>query len=231
MKPHTQIKQSLKKICPPIMLPLLRKLNAVVRGSNETKSDKGEKPASWYDDHYQASEEYRKPFFRSVYYPLWSVIADRILAKGFESINDIGCGAGQFAELLRFHGVPVYRGLDLSEEAIGLANSRDLGYRFEVRDVIASPPTDIDEFDCTVSLEFLEHVEQDLDVISALPEGHSFIGTVPNFPFISHVRHFQDEAQVIARYGEFFESLSVSTHMGDKEGKLFFLLDGVRGAG
>ena len=230
MKIRAQLRQTIKQLCPPIVLSMFRKVFAFLAANKRPELVEGEKSADWYDARYAESEEYKKPFYQSVYYPLWSVIADRISARGFRSINDIGCGAGQFAELLRFHGVENYRGLDLSEEAISLARKKELAYRFEVRDVIADPPSDWGQFDCTVSLEFLEHVQEDLAVIFAMPEGHRFIGTVPNFPFISHVRHFKDSDEVIARYGPYFKQLSVSTHMGDKEDKLFFLMDGVRAA-
>jgi len=40
--------------------------------------------------------------------------------------------------------------------------------------------------------EFLEHIEHDLDVIRFIRPRTYFVGTVPNFPYVSHVRHFQD---------------------------------------
>ena len=230
MKISAHARHVAKQLCPPIVLTAIRKLNVLSRATSRAKLQEGEKSAAWYDAAYIETEEYKKPFYRSAHYPLWSVIVDRITARGFVSVNDIGCGAGQFAELLKFHGMTSYRGLDLSEQAIKMARRKELGYQFEIRDVVVHPPADWDLYDCTVCLEFLEHVEEDLKVISAMPEGHQFIGSVPNFPYVSHVRHFTDSDEVAARYGPYFRSLSVSTHMGNRDGQHFFLLDGVRGA-
>jgi hypothetical protein len=84
------------------------------------------------------------------------------------------------------------------------------------------------QYDAVVTTEFLEHVEADLEILSRIPTGVRVLGTVPNFPFVSHVRHFKDVDSVEERYAPSFRSLRVDTFLGNASGKMSFLLDGMR---
>ena len=75
-------------------------------------------------------------------------------------------------------------------------------------------------------MEFLEHVEEDLMVLDRIRAGTYVLATVPNFPADGHVRHFQDEAQVKARYEALISSIRVDAILEDTNGKTFFLLEG-----
>jgi hypothetical protein len=55
-----------------------------------------------------------------------------------------------------------------------------------------------------------------------------FIATVPNFPFVSHVRHFVDCSEVAARYGRYFDDFSAVPLFGNEKGKTFFVLEGIK---
>jgi hypothetical protein len=101
-------------------------------------------------------------------------------------------------------------------------------YRFVVADVFETDVFSTFPYDAVISLEFLEHVERDLDVIRRVRPGARFLGTVPNFPWDSHVRHFRDADEVRGRYGEFFTDFRVDTFLSMKEGSMYFLMQGTR---
>ncbi len=79
-----------------------------------------------------------------------------------------------------------------------------------------------------VTTEFLEHVEEDLSVIGKVRSGAHFIGTVPNFPYISHVRHFDNVDQVNERYGSCFCDLRIVEIFGVQPDSKFYLMDGTK---
>jgi len=65
-------------------------------------------------------------------------------------------------------------------------------------------------------------------VLGRLKPGTRFIGTVPNFPFVSHVRHFRSAGEVVSRYGPLFDDFSAFGVPLDRQGKTIFILQGVR---
>ena len=83
-------------------------------------------------------------------------------------------------------------------------------------------------YDTVIATEFLEHVYEDLSVISKIKSGTYVIATVPNFPYVSHVRHFFDTEEVAARYKSFFDEFNVVEIRGDALTKKFFLLEGIK---
>lgn len=189
----------------------------------------GEKPATFYDEMYASSEEYRKPFWQSRYYFLWTVIVDRLRQAHAKQLLEIGCGSGQFAELL-YRDFPIgYTGLDLSQEGIAQAQSKGLGeFQFEAGDALQSPLLN-GNYDSVVCMEVLEHIERDRELLQRIQPGVRCLCTVPNFPYRSHVRHFENEQQVHERYGELFNDISVWGLAGShREGVVYFLLDGMK---
>jgi len=72
------------------------------------------------------------------------------------------------------------------------------------------------------------YVEGDLEVVQRLRRGARFIGTVPDFPYVSHVRHFTSCGEVEARYGKYFNTFSVDEFVDPVGNKKFFMMDGVR---
>ena len=142
---------------------------------------------------------------------------------------EIGCGSGQFAELLNRDIDVTYTGMDISTTAIKHAESenwRVLNLSSMMR--LISPLLDGD-YDTVVCTEVLEHLERDLDLVQRIRPGSRRLCTVPNFPYISHVRHFENEEQVSARYGEFFDCMTVWGLAGShREGTIYFLFDGIR---
>jgi glycosyltransferase involved in cell wall biosynthesis len=183
------------------------------------------KDDAWYDHVYAGSEEYRKPYTQSMYYPCWASVADRLLGAG--SVLEIGCGAGQFAALLRDRGVGRYLGIDFSRVAIDRAREVCPQFEFRVEDVRTSDVLERAPCDAVVCLETLEHVQDDRDVIRRLKPGTRFIGTVPNFPAKAHVRYFETEDEVARRYAPFLLDLRLERFVLNSKATLF-IFDGVR---
>lgn len=188
-----------------------------------------EKEAGWYDEVFAAAKSYHCHYTQSCYYFSWSVIADRILRDRLGSVLEIGCGPGQFAEMLWDYGIRNYMGLDFSAKAVEIAKTKAPRFQFLVDDARRSSIYSEFAYDVIVCTEVLEHIDDDLLVVSRFLPSKRCLCTVPNFPFESHVRHFTSVEEVIERYGSFFHKLSVSALRGTRSPtEVFYLLDGVR---
>lgn len=83
----------------------------------------------------------------------------RPIFAGKENVLDIGCGRGEFLDVMREAGVPA-RGIDLGEECI--QQCRDQGLQAEVADLfpfLAAQPDE--EFDGILSSQVVEHLPPD----------------------------------------------------------------------
>jgi 2-polyprenyl-3-methyl-5-hydroxy-6-metoxy-1,4-benzoquinol methylase len=217
------MKLIIKEVTPPIITRLIKKLRVrYVR----------EKNAEFYDRVYDGSSygktDYDEHYTESRYYPLWTIIVDRLLKQGNNtSILDIGCGPGQFASFLRDKGFVNYLGVDFSPVAIAQARRVCSEFEFVVADMFQTDIPVTHTYNAVICMEFLEHVEEDIEILRRIRSGTYFLGTVPNFPFEAHVRYFHNANDVDNRYKTVFECLSVDTHFADKKGKQFFLMDGI----
>ncbi len=188
-------------------------------------------PSVYYDGAFQDDPHFQVPFYKSPYYGTWLVVVDRLRRYGCKSVLDVGCGPGQFAALVEDSGFCSYSGLDFSAVAVQMAKERAPRFLFRTGDVREPATYDGLEFDAVVCMEVLEHIEEDLSVLSCFPAGKRCLMTVPNFPWRSHVRHFDSEEAVIRRYAAFFSDYSVTRLKGVRnDTNQFYLLDGIRNA-
>lgn len=187
----------------------------------------GEKDAAWYDRTFQENAHWREHYTRSKYHFLWSVICDRLVKRGARHVLDIGCGSGQLAAMLAERGI-AGTGLDFSAERIACARGMCPDWSFEACDAFATDLIERAQYDAVVTTEFLEHVERDLDALGRIRSGAYVIGTVPNFPFASHVRHFRDTGEVESRYQSVFRDFRVDWFYGNERGQTYYLLEGVK---
>lgn len=213
-------------LVPPIVLRGLAAVIAPRLRSVTQVEPPGEKDAAWYDASFERCEHWSQHYTESEYYFLWSVIADRVVRGEAKSILEIGCGTGQLASLIRDKATCKYVGLDFSSKRIQFAKQAYPALSFVQQDAFKTDLFATCDYDTVVCTEFLEHVEGDTAIIGRIRKGTRFFGTVPNFPFVSHVRHFHDEGEVQSRYAEFFCELRVDTFLATAEGKAFYLLDG-----
>lgn len=172
-------------------------------------------PASWYDSVYKEAEAYQTSYKNSLYLPIWAKILAGMREQGHIDILDLGCGPGQFAAFLHDNKISSYLGVDFSSVALDMARSLQLGpsFRFKQQDVTTADLAALSELPitCVVATEFLEHIEDDLSVLRRLPSLKRFYGSVPNFPYVSHVRHFKNEEAVYDRYSKELYDCTVET--------------------
>lgn len=147
-----------------------------------------------FDKIYSKKEgEYSKPPEKSVYYLAWKQAIDWIQKS--DRAVELGCGVGQFADLAFRSGVRYIEGLDISREAIKRASK--IGLNFTQTDITKIKFPDADVYFC---FETLEHIEDDLQVIKALPSEATFIFSVPDFIVEDHKRCFKNIDEIKLRY-------------------------------
>jgi SAM-dependent methyltransferase len=217
------IKFILKEITPPLIYKFYKSSKKIITSSLV----QGKERSSNYYDKAFLNDRWYEHYSNSEYYSLWTIIEDRISRYLPRLIIDIGCGPGQFAAFLSDKKYNNYVGLDFSKTAIEQAKKINPQFEFLIADVFETDLLLIRDYDLVVCTEVLEHVENDFKILQGIKKGTRFLGTVPNFPFPSHVRYFNDATEVYARYNKFFNKLDVKTHIADSKGTLFFLMDGV----
>uniref|UniRef100_A0A6M3JYY0 Putative methyltransferase n=1 Tax=viral metagenome TaxID=1070528 RepID=A0A6M3JYY0_9ZZZZ len=158
--------------------------------------------SDWYDKKYlEKQSEYDKHFSNCIYFPLWLCIMKRLSQK--MKIIDLGCGVGQFAEMLHVHGFRNYTGIDFSEVAINKAKSKNLkGYNFILQNITTEP---LPEGDIYIACEVLEHIENDIDIVRKIKWNTLLIASLPIFDYESHVRYFTSENEIIKRYEDYLD--------------------------
>jgi len=157
--------------------------------------NKEEFTKEYYDKYYKESEGYRLHYSKLPYVKIW----ERAVELCGDRIFEIGCGSGQFANMIS-DVKKEYCGFDVSSEAVKLATSLNLPYtQFMIRDYnhfIKYPGS----YDTYVAFEILEHVKDDLGLLMRVPDKKLTIFTVPTFDYESHVRLFKTEVCIIQRY-------------------------------
>ncbi len=227
------MKLILRDVIPPFVLRSLLKMRGLIRNARasvQTFEFGVEQPPEFYDRNYEKGVNWKKHYTNSPYYPMWTVIADRIRRTGVEKILDIGCGPGQVACLLRDIGVAEYKGLDFSTARVERARSVCPEFEFFAANALEDNLIDTYHYDCVLMIEFLEHIDNDIGVINRIHPGATVLATVPNFPAAAHVRHFDCAKDVETRYGPLFKQVEVATVLANEHGKNFYILQGTRGS-
>ena len=221
-----EIKKAVKALTPPILLDLGRFLVSSIKTKSSYREKRGEKGAEWYDASFEGNDRWKAHYTESDYYFIWTVIIDRILRSGTSSILEIGCGSGQLASFIRDSGIKNYHGFDFSGKRLEQAKLICPEFTFTKEDAFKTDLFEKLQYDTVVCTEFLEHIEGDIDILKRIKSETKFYGTVPNFPYISHVRHFNGKSEVVARYTQYFDEFHVDTILANKHGKTFYLLEG-----
>jgi SAM-dependent methyltransferase len=188
---------------------------------------RAEQGADFYNDRYTRKAAYHLPYHLSPYYPIWTVVADRLRHRRAH-VLEVGCGAGQLARLLIDQGVASYTGFDLSPVAVALAAQNGPG-PFLVDDAFTTNLFNTAHYNTIVCTEVLEHVERDRALVARWPTGTRCLFTIPDFWAKAHVRVAESEAWVQDRFGDLFAGLDVTTlKRPAQKGGRFFLGEGVR---
>lgn len=160
--------------------------------------------ATWYDE---VMVEDGSPAMLPLEDSPWLEMYRRLAAMvaPHEEVVDLGCGTGRFIELLHQNGhYAQITGIDWSSAALQEAaryNSRPALLRRE--DLREWRPDPVRAGNTVyVCSEVLEHLEDDLGLVRAIPPGHRFLLTVPNFDSQAHLRTFPRVGDVWQRYAE-----------------------------
>ena len=156
-----------------------------------------QKSSEYYDRAFSEDKKYQGSYRNLLHFPVMQIALSYIKELRNPYILELGCGTGQFAQLLWEHGFREYMGIDFSPKAIEIARSLSPQV-FEVNDCTSYNPPE--EFDCVVTLEVLEHIEDDLHTLSCIRNGMSVIFSVPRFDDPAHVRFFKSKDEVQERY-------------------------------
>ncbi len=120
-------------------------------------------------------------------------------------ILEAGCGVGSLGRIIIDAGY-TYAGFDFSAEAIKKALELVPSGNFYVGNVYDAKEYDGD-YDVVVATEVLEHVD-DLKMLSAIPSGKTFIGSVPTFGDAAHLRVYRDQQKDIVN--RFHDEMAVT---------------------
>lgn len=135
------------------------------------------------------------------------------------SILDAGCGSGRNMVELAQHGVVT--GVELSGTSVQLAREREAGEVLEGS--VMDMPLDEDSFDLTVSLDVIEHLEDDVGALRELRRvtkpGGALLVTVPAYQWlwsghdeINHHHRRYNRRTLLAAAREAGWQLDSSTH-------------------
>lgn len=168
-----------------------------------------EASADYYDELYRSSEKYLAPAAGGIYEPVWSRILQVLDNASCRSVLDVGCGPGQFAEYL-LEALPVsYTGFDFSPEAIEKARAKKLKAAFHCDNALSTELYESVESDVIVCTEVLEHIDDDLGVLSRFPTNVFSVCSVPDYVSFGHLRVFSSEDEVINRYNSYFYKINI----------------------
>ena len=190
-----------------------------------------EKGKDFYNDVYSRGGwkgVYFAKYTDTHYYEVWKVVLG-FIGDNDLSVLDVGCGPGQFAEMMFDHGVKNYTGFDFSEQAVKMAKQVNAGNedRFFLGDIFDAQIFD-GEYDLYVCLEVLEHISDDLGLFERIPSGKEVICSVPNFSSEGHLRIFKSAQDVVARYSGVLDVSSVVAVDISNSGNAIFVFKGKR---
>lgn len=166
-------------------------------------------PPSWYDRVYRESRAYAADPEVASWRPIWDAAIAMIPERAM--VVDLGCGPGQFAELLLRRRIDIrsYDGVDFSGEAIRMAEKRIGGrYRWARFQALDLDHVAVQRGQVAVCLEVMEHLADDALPIRRCEPGTLFIGSVPGYDSASHVRVY-DESMIEARFGPHLSGLCI----------------------
>ena len=170
-----------------------------------------EKPVEWYNWSWEKSG-WHDPTMEEGLRHLYVIQELRHLKV--ETILDVCCGQGTFLTLCERLGFVCY-GFDFSFVAINIAKQNNKLETVWVGDALDKKNYE-GKYDAYVSIQVLEHIERDIDVIRNLKPGIPFIFSVPNWahPGDEHVRKFVSDESIHQRYGGFVDIKSIRNFKG-----------------
>ena len=115
-------------------------------------------------------------------------------------VVELGCGYGKFADVLHTKKtLRSYVGIDWDRDAVRCARQDNQDLTFVEADITRLNYNDVSTY---VTLEVLEHLHGDIELLSKLPRGSRVLLSVPSFDSSDHVRFFPSEHEALKRYNQ-----------------------------
>ncbi len=152
-----------------------------------------------YDKVYESTELYRLHYSQSRCYELWKRVLRFMRVFPSPRVLEIGCGTGQFAHMLWDTGYRQYHGFDFSTAAVRIATGA-CEQSFTVADA-RKPEAYQWNYNLALAIDFLEHVEDDFEILGHISPGTPLVFTLPTFDDPAHVRWFRHPDEIYDRYG------------------------------
>ncbi len=201
-------------------------LSVIAEEKEKQESLKQNNPlcSEYYDRIYKTSPEYKKEFPElSIYFQVWEEVVKRISIQ--ETILELGCGTGLFAKYAIACEKKYQRGVDFSPTAIQKSKEINPTHenKFAVKDLNGTQfiPSHL----TVVALEVLEHLEDDLKILSKMQTNTHVLFSVPDFLCDGHQRCFKTEQEVSEYYSEVVNFIEIKK-IKITETNSIFLIDG-----
>jgi len=207
---------------------LTGQLAQVLETVKNVQTPKMEIGSELYDDSYKsggAGSIYHMHYKQSIYYPSWQIAMSCLKDLDRETqILEVGCGVGQFANMLFDYGFLNYTGFDFAAEGIALAkkNNPEHADRFFVADAFQTELME-KQYGLIIAFEVLEHIQKDLELINKIQPGTKILLSVPNFNDPYHVRCFASEKEVRDRYGQVMRIFNIYVSMLNQANCLYYI--------
>jgi len=142
---------------------------------------------------------------------------------------ELGCGPGYLAKILYDEGYRNYCGIDFSEVCIEKAKEKVPDFGFVVDNLYNEEvQKEFSNYDILICLETLEHLENDIAVLEAIPSGKGVIFSVPNNAGIGHVRIFGGQKAVRLRYESLIDFEKIFSIYRGRRKIYFYLVYGIK---
>lgn len=187
-----------------------------------------EQPADYYDFVYskrRARKRYQCHYKKSIQFGIWRIAMSYIKSLKLTNpkILEVACGTGQFAHYLQDEKFTNYVGFDFSKTA--LRQARGKSKQKLLYDNARNKSLYTDDIDIIIAIEFLEHVNDDLEIINLFPSRSNVIFSVPIGGGSSHVRRFENEEAINDRYKDDIDITQIRRYGDDH---IWFVCKGVK---
>ena len=223
-----------------------------IEAHNENEAEKYDptlKPPSFYAEAAKgggiADLTYKPPFPK---HTAWPYRVGRVvdLIRPHDDILEIGSGFGILPAIAWHAGHRgKYHGFDFCSDALGEATKGNQEFahqnaqfgqlnfdcdegRVAIRGTILTHEDQVGRRPVVVSCETLEHLENDVDLVHAIPPGTFCVFTVPKFWAKSHLRRFPKAKDAIERYGKLIHGQFRPMSFYKTQGSGWILIWGVR---
>ncbi len=178
-------------------------------------------------EHYTGKGYLQKDIFRR-YYPMYQKVLSFLPRPDVcPPILDLGCGVGYFAKVLADRGYKDYVGVDFSKAMLEYCVKMKTPYRFVLGDLNTEQTRKLfAHFSLFVTLQTLEHIKGDLEIIERIPRKSQIICSLPSYKSKGHVRIFKTKASIIHRYSRFIKIQNIVALKLRR--KIIFVFNGYR---